>query len=280
MASRQERKQQAREARLEAERAAAASARRSRRVRMLAGAVLTAAIVVAAIIAVSSSGGGGGAHGLAKGAARKSVEASVRSLLAGIPEHGETLGSPHARYTLTFFGDLECPVCAALATGQSLDEVTGGLPRFIEREVRPGRARIVYRSMCTATCNDFGASLFDEQQIAAYAAGMQNRFWYFEELFYRQQGTEGTPYVTGGFLDQLARQTPGLRVRTWSRDRRNPELLGQVQADGRAAVRRLPLVAGGRGTPGLLMSGPRGTRFVAEGIVSYGKLRAAIRAVS
>lgn len=280
MASRQERKQQARAARLAAERSAAASARRSRRARMLAGTIFTAAIVVAAIIAISVSGGDGGGRGLVKGAAQKTVEASVDSLLAGIPERGETLGSPHARYTLTFFGDLQCPVCAALATGRSLDGVTGGLPRFIDREVRPGHARIVYRSMCTATCNDFGASLFDEQQAAAYAAGMQNRFWYYEELFYRQQGSEGTPYVTGRFLDELARQTPGLRFHSWSRERGDPRLLGQVHAEGRAAVRQLPLVRGGRGTPGLIMSGPGGTRFVAESVVSYGQLRAAIRAVS
>jgi len=280
MASRQERKQQARAARQAAERAAAASARRTGRVRMLAGVVLTAAIVVAAIIAISVSGGGGGPRGLAKGGARRSVEARVRTLLAGIPEHGETLGNPHAKDTLTFFGDLQCPVCAALATGGSLGGVTGGLPQFIARQVRTGHARIVYRSMCTATCNDFGSSLFDTQQIAAYAAGMQNRFWYFEELFYRQQGAEGSRYVTSGFLDQLARQTPGLRFRTWVRDRGDPSLLGQVQADGRAAVRRLPLVDGGRGTPGLIMSGPRGTRFVAESLVGYGQLQAALRAVS
>jgi hypothetical protein len=268
MASRLERKQQARAARLAAERAAAASARRTRRARMLAGAVLAAAIVVAAIIAISVSGGGGGPHGLANGGARRGVEASVHTLLAGIPEHGQTLGDPHARATLTFFGDLQCPVCAALATGQSVGGATGGLPQFIARQVRSGRARIVYRSMCTATCND------------AYAAGMQNRFWYFEELFYRQQGAEGTPYVTSAFLDRLAREVPGLRFKRWLRDRRDPRLLGQVRADGRAAVQRLPLVDGGRGTPGLIMSGPDGTRFVAEGLVDYGRLRAALRAVS
>lgn len=279
MASRTEQKAQARAARLAAEQAVALRARQKRRLQLLAGAVLVVLIVVVAIIAISSAG-----HhtqtGLAHGKARDAISARVDSLLAGIPERGETLGNPAARYTLTLFGDLQCPVCAALATGQSLDGITGGLPEFIARQVRPGHVKIVYRSMCTATCNDFGQSLFDQQQAAAYAAGMQNKFWYYEELFYLQQGSEGTRYVTSQFLNQLASQIPGLNRQRWTKDRGDPILLGQVQADERAATRQLPLVNGGRGTPGLIISGPAGQHFIAESVVNYQQLKAAIKTVS
>jgi hypothetical protein len=280
MASRKEQKEHARAARLAAEQAAARHAQRTRRLQLLGGMTLVVVIVVVAVVAVSIGGGHGGPSGLAKGRARHAVAARVDSLLSGIPEHGETLGDPRAKYTLTLFGDLQCPVCAALATGKNLDGTTGGLPEFISRQVRPGHAKLVYRSMCTATCNDFGPTVFDGQQTAAYAAGMQNRFWYYEELFYQQQGAEGTHYVTPRFLNQLAREVPGLNPRVWARDRGDPTLLGQVQADERAAGRQLPIVDGGRGTPGLIISGPAGRHFIAESVVDYGALTAAIKAVS
>lgn len=280
MASRRQQKQQARAARLAAEEAAALKAHRSRRVQMLSGTVLVVGIVIVAIVVISSASGSHRPGGLANGQARRAISSQVDSLLAGIPEHGVTLGDRRARYTLTLFGDLQCPVCAALTTGESLDGTTGGLPEFISRQVRTGHAKIVYRSMCTATCNDFGQSEFDEQQAAAYAAGMQNKFWFYEELFYRQQGVEGTRYVTPRFLNQLAGEVPGLKLGTWTKDRGDPILLGQIQDDERAAGKQLPLVDGGRGTPGLIISGPAGRHFVAESIVDYGQLRAAIRTVS
>jgi protein-disulfide isomerase len=280
VASRLQRKQEARERRLAADRTAAAKRTRTRRVQTLARVGVPAIVVIAVAIAISA--GSTGRSGLATGAAAKRIYAQVNSLLTGIPERGTQLGNPDARITLTFFGDLQCPICAAFASGGELDGVVGGLPQFVRDQVRTGRAKIVYRSFCTATCSDFsdGQSLFDEQQTAAYAAGVQSRFWYYEELFYRQQGREGTLYVTPGFLDQLAGQVHGLNLKSWASDRRDRALLSQVQGDGRAAVRQLPLVDGARGTPGLIMSGPAGTQFVGEGLVAYGQLEAAAKAVS
>jgi protein-disulfide isomerase len=275
MSSRTQQKTGARRRRLEQERASAQSARRKRRMQLLAGTVVIAVVVIAAVIVISVGGGSTGA-GLAKGRASQKLSAQVDAMLAGIPEHGTTLGDQDAKSTLTFFGDLQCPICASLATGQD----GGGLPRFINDQVRTGHAKIVYRSFCTATCNAFPQSLFDQQQAAAYAAGNQNRFWYYEQLFYRQQGTEGTPYVNPAFLQHLARQIPGLNYSTWRNDRDNPELLTRVQSDGRAAITQLPLVNGGRGTPGLIVSGPKGRRLVAEGLVGYSQLQAALKSVS
>lgn len=279
MASRARQKQQARARRLADERAATAKADRVRRLRTLASIVVAAIAVIAVAIAVSA---GGTKAGIAQGRAAKEISTQVDSLLAGIPEHGTVLGDPDAKVTLTFFGDLQCPVCAAFATGEDLGGVRGGLPQFIRDQVRPGHAKLVYRSFCTATCNDFsnGQSLFNEQQTAAYAAGEQNRFWYYEEHFYRQQGTEGSSYMTPGFLNRLARQIPGLNFTTWTRERGDSALLSEVQDDEHAANDQLPLVNGGKGTPGLIMAGPKGSRFVNEGATGYGQLQTAVRAVS
>lgn len=275
MASRKERRDQARAARVAIEAAQAAKAARVRRWRLLGGVVAAALVVVVVVIAVSVGGGNQG-HGVASGSAGRRLVSQVDGALGGIPEHGVVLGRTDAKTTLTLYGDLQCPICAALANGED----GSGFPRFIQDQVRTGHARIVYRSFCTATCNSFPATLFDEQQTAAYAAGMQHRFWYYEELFYRQQGPEGTPYVTPAFLDRIAHQIPGLELARWSRDRQDPTLLGDVEADEHAAVRQLPVINGGRGTPGLIMSGPRGTRLVAEGVASYAELVAAMNAVS
>lgn len=273
MASRKEQKGQARAARIAAEQAAIAKAARTRHLGMTAGLVIIAAAVVVALVAISP---GGGNTGLQHGMQESKTYQQVNRLLTGIPENGTMLGNPGARYTLTFFGDLQCPICAEFATG-----ATGsGFPEFVKNQVRTGKAKIVYRSFCTATCNDFPRSLFDEQQAAAYAAGKQNKFWYYEELFYRQQGTEGSPYVTPEFLKKLASQIPGLNLKEWAIAHSDRSALSQLHTDDQAALKQLPLIEGGRGTPGLIMTGPKGSAFIAEGIVGYSQLQAALKTVS
>ncbi len=68
--------------------------------------------------------------------------------------------------------------------------------------------KVDYRSFCTASCNNTSQpnphGTFNTQQVAAYAAGSRKSFWYYTELFYHEQGTEGTPYVNESFLSELA----------------------------------------------------------------------------
>ena len=73
-------------------------------------------------------------------------------------------------------------------------------------EVRQGKVKVVYRAFQTATPDP---ATFQTQQVAALAAGKQNHFWDFTELFYHQQGQEQTGYVTDGYLSGLAGQVPG-----------------------------------------------------------------------
>ena len=51
-----------------------------------------------------------------------------------------------------------------------------------------GKVKVVYRSFCTATCNGPDPSVFNTQQVAGLAAGKQNKFWQYTELFYHEQG--------------------------------------------------------------------------------------------
>src|SRR5436853_641095 len=111
MASRKEQKEQARARRLAEEQARAQKAQRDRRLRMIGGVVVGAIVVIVAAIAISSGGGSSSATGLQKGTAASKTATSVQNLLAGIPQSGAQLGSPKAPVTMTYYGDLECPIC-------------------------------------------------------------------------------------------------------------------------------------------------------------------------
>jgi protein-disulfide isomerase len=192
----------------------------------------------------------------------------IETLLSGIPQSGTVLGDPAARVTITLFGDLECPICRAFSR-------SAGFRELIARNVRAGTVKVDYRSFCTATCNAFGSGLFDTQQVAAYAAGGQDRFWQYALIFYDEQGAEGRRYVTANFLRRLAEQTPGLKLTTWARDRRHPALLTRVHRDGSAAT-----AAGVYGTPTVIVTGPGGSAQPRVSTPSYRLLERSIREVS
>lgn len=263
MASRTKQKEEARARRLAEERAAAERARRDRRLRMVGGVVVLAVAIVAVAIAVSS-GGGGGATGLQKGAKSSKTMASVASLLNGIPQSGATLGNRKAPVTMTYYGDLECPICRDFT-------LNGGLAPLISHEVRGGKVKIVYRAFETATRDP---SVFKAQQVAALAAGKQNRFWDYTELFYHEQGTEGTSYVTNAYLQGLARQIPGLSLARWESDRNDAALAAQVAGDGQAGTS-----AGVQGTPTLVFTGPKGQTAIGT-VAGYAQLQQAVNKVS
>ena len=119
--------------------------------------------------------------------------------------------------TLVYFGDLECPICKEFTLG--------ALPSIIQKWVRTGKVKIEYRSLETATREP---EVFKTQQIAALAAGKQNKMWHYLELFYHEQGEEDTGYVTESYLQGLAQQVPGLNLTKWTSDRNNPALANQV----------------------------------------------------
>jgi protein-disulfide isomerase len=261
MASRARQKEEARhvaqdQARLERE-------RRRRRVRVVGGVVLGAVAVVAVAIALSSSGGG--SSGLRTGNAGAKLAAQVQQLLRGIPQSGATLGNPKAPVTMTYYSDLQCPVCAHFT-------LNSGFGELLAKDVRAGQVKIVYRSFETATRDP---QTFQTQQVAALAAGTQNRFWDYTELFYRQQGAEGTGYVTDSYLTGLANQIPELNISNWRSARTDPSLISQLQSDQQAAS-----AAGVQGTPTLIFKGPRGTAQAPESVPSYGQLQQAIKSVA
>lgn len=250
MASRREQKELARAARIAAEQAATAASVRRRRLLGLGGIVTIAVIALVAVIAIGAAASGG--SGLQSRRQALQTYHQVATELGGIPQRGVRLGAADAKVAMTYIGDLECPYCRVFTTTI--------LPRFISRYVRTGKVKVVYRSLCTATCH-YNTPRFIPQQVAAYAAGRQNLFWQYAELFYREQQDESQSYVTEHYLRGLAGQIPSLRLRRWLSDRKEPALTSQVEA-GQTLTGRQGLP---EQTPEVLISGPRGSVYLPLG---------------
>jgi Thioredoxin len=178
----------------------------------IAGGRAKVGIFIAACLA-SAAGAGlflvPGSAQQAAGVNHRAIDKKISALLAGIPQHGNTLGSPTAPMTLQVFGDLQCAVVRWWF-------VEGQLSGIIEKFVRTNVLKLEYRAMKTDTLN---RRTFVVQQTAALAAGAQDRMWNFLETFYYEQGREYTPYVTEEYLDGIARQVPGLELAPWDQTR-------------------------------------------------------------
>jgi protein-disulfide isomerase len=262
MASRTKQKEEARAKRLAEEQARTERARRQRRLQMLGGTIVAAIAVVVVAVAISSGGGG---PALKTGAAKSQIVASVSQLLTGIPQSGATLGNPKAPVTMTYYGDLECPICQDFT-------LNGGFPQLVQNDVRAGKVKVVYAGFQTATRDP---AVFQTQQVAAIAAGAQGKFWDYAELFYRQQGQEGTGYVTESYLDTLARQVPGLNYAAWLSARSNQSLIARVGAEEQSGNSQ-----GITGTPTLIFTGPKGKTQPSSAVPSYSDLQKSIQQVS
>ena len=281
MASRTKQKEEARARRMAEERARAEAAERARRMRMLGGVVLSAIAVIVVVVVISSSGGGTSkAPKVGSPAARADVTA-VSNLLGGIPQSGATLGSSSAPVTVTEYADLECPVCDAFALPKNRNTSdgtpgSGYLDQLINQYVRTGKVKLVYRSLETATGNGPNASMWLPQQAAALAAGLQNKEWDYIELFYYEQQSETSSYVTPTFLRGIATQSPGLNVSTWAANVNSPSLQSQVAGDGQTAQAR-----GYSYTPTFVVQGPKGQAQPIQSLPSsFSQLTSEINAVS
>jgi protein-disulfide isomerase len=206
-----------------------------------------AVIAVAALAAALIAAGCGSKEARPKPSGQNTAESGgaageVSALLAGIPQHGATLGDPRAPVTLEYFGDLQCPYCREFALG--------ALVPLIKRYVRAGTLKIAYRSLETATR---APHTFRTQQIAALAAGRQNKLWNFIELFYHEQRRENSGYVTESYLQGLAQQVSGMNLIQWSAARIDPALSAVVSRDERVAA-----LVRFRVTPGFLFTDAAG----------------------
>jgi protein-disulfide isomerase len=161
--------------------------------------------------------------------------AQTLALLAGIPQHGNILGDPHAPVTLVEFGDLQCPSCALFAQN--------ALPSIVAHYVRPGRVLLVFRGLTFIGHDSLRAARM------ANALGEQNHLWQFIDLMYRNQGLENSSYVTDTYLRALAGAIPSIDVAHALAEESSPGVQNQID-QARALARGLHLQA----TPAFLLS--------------------------
>jgi protein-disulfide isomerase len=206
LASRKEQREQARAEREAREAAERAAAQRNRRMMQLGGALVAAAVIVVVAILISS-GGGSKKGGSATGDAAGSQQAA--QLLNGVPQQGITLGNPKAPVTLIEFADLQCPFCR--------DYTINTFPSIVARYVKPGKVKMVFQNYAFIGPDSLTAAR------AAEAAGKQNRLWNFIDVFYNNQGSENTNYVTDPFLTKIAKGA-GVDPQKMLADRADPKV--------------------------------------------------------
>jgi protein-disulfide isomerase len=235
--TRKQRREQSRSQRKALEEAEAAGAQRRKRLIQL-GSVAGAVVVIIIVILVATSGGGSKPIAPGKNPESEKASQQVAKLLTGIPQNGNTLGDPKAPVTMQYFGDLECPICKEFTLG--------ALPVLVQKYVRAGKLKIEYRNLETATREP---ETFKTQQVAALAAGKQQKAWNYIELFYHEQGQEDSEYVTEKYLQALAQQVPGLNLANWTAARNDATFTKTIASDADAAN-----TAGFTGTPSFLIA--------------------------
>jgi protein-disulfide isomerase len=219
LASRKEQREQARAEREAREAAERAKAQRNKRMLQLGAAVAGAAVIVVVAIVISSSGNSN--KGSAKGSA--SGQSQTAQLLNGIPQSGTTLGKPDAPVTLTEFADLQCPFCRDYTINQ--------FPGIVAKYVRPGKLKMQFKNYAFIGPDSLTAAR------AAEAAGNQNKLWNFIDVFYNNQGTENTDYVTDPFLTKIANGA-GVDPKKMLTDRQDPKVdtaIAKAQQDAQQA---------------------------------------------
>ena len=189
------------------------------------------------LIVVSQSGSdeGGGDAGSVTGSN------AVTAGLQGIPQSGTTLGDASAKVTVTEYGDLQCPVCAAFS-----EQV---LPQLLSDEIKPGNAQLEFKNF-----NIIGPQSNDAA-AASLAAAEQGRYFEFIETFYANQGRENSGYVTDDFLDAIAKAAGVADLDKFNADRAGPAIAEQI-----AAVQDEAAKLGLNATPSFVVSGPGGSK--------------------
>jgi protein-disulfide isomerase len=152
------------------------------RILLLIGAVAAAAIVVVVLIVVGSTGGASSTTTTSATTTSTIGTPTAASIFSGVPQHGDTLGRPSAAVTLTVYEDPQCPFCAQwnLQT----------LPTLIERYIKPGHIKLVYRGVEIIGPNS------EPGLRAIYAAGGQNKLWSLADQLYLHQGAENSGWIT------------------------------------------------------------------------------------
>ena len=114
------------------------------------------------------------------------------------------------------FEDLQCPYCK-----QYTESV---LPAIIDEYVRPGLVKIDFRGIA------FLGPDSEKALRIAVASGFQNKLWEVTGLFYENQGTENSGWVTDSLIDEILAEVPGLDAAKVKADAKSAAVTKQIAA--------------------------------------------------
>ena len=163
---------------------------------MVLGVVVLAAVVAAVAIVLATRGSSPvsaaptttAAAGTATGT--PSPPAGPVSVLAGVPQHGATLGRASAPATIQVFEDPQCPYCQ--------EWTLGTFPTVVRDYVRTGKVKLVYQGVEIIGPNS------EPGLRALYAAGRQDKLWNLAEELYTRQGKENSGWITPAAIRSAA----------------------------------------------------------------------------
>jgi protein-disulfide isomerase len=260
MEGRKQRRDRLREERHAAEATETSGLARKRRLQYLIIGAFAAAAVIVALILISQSGGddngGGGSPSNVQGAQQ------VNSELAGVSQSATVMGDTSAPVSVIEFGDPQCSSCKFFS-----EKVA---PDLISSEVKPGNVKYEFRPFLIIGPDSKPA------MKAALAAGEQNRFWNFLQLFYLNQGGENSGYVTDDFLTTIAKGAGVPDINKWNTDRNDSKWDAVIQQGSTQAQS-----FGFNGTPSIVVQGPNGQKAIGGGTIpTLQEIQAAIQQVS
>ena len=176
--------------------------------------------------------------------------------LSDIPQNGRVLGSPDASVTLIEYADAQCPGCRFYT-----EEF---FPTVVDEYVKPGKVNTEFR----------GFPFISGDSVTAYrfllAAAKQNKLWDLQEAMYRNQGAEGSGWVTDDLIRQLANEIDGLDVDQLFADAESAEIRREAEEAGPHAR-----AAGITGTPTFLLQVGDGKPYAIQ-FATLDQLRAAL----
>ena len=157
----------------------------------LLGAAAAGAVVVVVVLIVLGTGGSSGTSSSTDTTGTGTTATSTGLSLAGIPQHGDTLGRATAPVTIQVFEDPQCPYCQEWNLGT--------LPTVVKDYVRTGKVKLVYRGI-----NIIGPN--SENGLRAnYAAGEQNKLWQMSNELYARQGEENSGWINEAMIATAAK---------------------------------------------------------------------------
>jgi protein-disulfide isomerase len=223
---------------------------------------------VIALLAAAIFGLGYALVGIATQKAGKPVAkivgtAEAQEIFGGVEQAGDQLGSTSAPVTIQIFNDLQCSSCRAA--------FLNAIPGLVERFVRPGQAKLLYRHYSASE------SPTEVGFYGAESAAHQGEGWQYTYLFFRNQA-EAKPQVNQSFLKAIASAVEELNVGEWERYLKAHGGSGGSIARKLAEDERLGFNLGIRTGEAAIVTGPGGSRTLQEG-PSLRQVEAAIKAV-